>query len=174
MPVNLTLAFDAAWIFAPGALLILILLALTARRLARRGLKWGEIAALLALRGLALAELLFLAARPVAVQHVEKHSDPYVAVVVDRSMSMSLTEQGQTRYSRAVDYLGTKLAPSLQRQHWKIRPWLFAESAKPATADDLNTAQVDGKRTNLAGALFQAATAEAEAPVAVIALTDGD
>ncbi len=85
-------------------------------------------------------------------------------------MSMSLTERGQTRYYRAVDYLGTRLAPALERQHWKIRPWLFAESAKPATADDLNTAPVDGKRTNLAGALFQAATDEAEAPVAVVAL----
>jgi uncharacterized membrane protein len=174
MPVNLSFAFDAAWVLAPGALMILVLLALTARKLALRGLPWAEIAALLTLRGLALAELLFLAARPVTVQHVEKHSDPYVAVVIDRSMSMSLTERGQTRYYRAVDFLGTKLAPSLQRQHWKIRPWLFAESSKPATADDLNTAQADGKRTNLAGALFQAATAEVEAPVAVIALTDGE
>ncbi len=87
---------------------------------------------------------------------------------------MSLAEKGQTRYNRAIDFLGTKLAPSLQKQHWKIRPWLFAETAKPAGADDLNTAGVDGKRTNLAGALFQAATAEAESPVAIVALTDGE
>lgn len=167
-------AFDAGWILAPGALIVLVLLALSAVRLARRGLSWLEVTALVALRGVVLLELLFLAARPVAVQHVEKHLDPYVAVVVDRSMSMSLTEKGQTRYNRAVDFLGTKLAPSLQKQHWKIKPWLFAETAKPASADDFNTAPVDGKRTNLAGALFQAATAEAEPPVAIVALTDGE
>jgi len=74
MPVNLSFAFDAAWILAPGALVILVLLALTARKLAQRGLPWAEIAAVLVLRGIALAELLFLAARPVTVQHSEKHS----------------------------------------------------------------------------------------------------
>jgi uncharacterized membrane protein len=174
MPVTSTFALDAAWILAPGALLILVLLVMMALRLARRGLSALEVTALVALRGVVLLELLFLAARPVAVQRIEKHQDPYVAVVADRSMSMSLTERGQTRYYRAVDYLGTKLAAALQRQRWKIKPWLFAEEAKPATADDLNTAAVDGKRTNLAGALFQAATAEAEPPVAIVALTDGD
>ena len=77
----------------------------TARKLAQRGLPWAEIVAVLALRGVALAELLFLAARPVTVQHMEKHSDPYVAVVVDRSMSMSLTERGQKliRHYRAIE-----------------------------------------------------------------------
>ncbi len=80
MSITSSFAFDAAWILAPGALVILVLLALTAWRLARRGLPGLEIAALLALRGVVLVELLFLAARPVAVQHVEKHADPYVAV----------------------------------------------------------------------------------------------
>jgi uncharacterized membrane protein len=173
MPVTPTFAFDAAWILAPGALVILVLLVLMALRLARRGLTKLEIAALVLLRGVALLELLFLAARPVSVQSVEKHLDPYVAVVVDRSLSMSLDEGKRSRYLRAVDYLN-KLAPALLRQRWKIRPWLFAEAAKPATSDDLNDATVDGKRTNLAGALFQAATADAEPPVAILALTDGD
>jgi len=174
MPVVTSFDFDAAWLLGPGALLILALLEIMAWHLAKRGLSWWEITVLVALRGAVLVEILVLAGRPVAVQHVTQHNDPYVAVLMDRSLSMSLLEGGQSRYDQSVDYLRNKLAPALLQQNWKVRPWLFAEAATPATAADITSAKVNGERTNLAGALFQAATADAEPPLAIVALTDGN
>jgi len=176
MPANSTFAFDAAWVLAPGAVLILAMLGLTGWQLARRGLAWPETAGLVILRGIVLLEILLLAARPVSVQSVGQHHEPYVAVLMDRSLSMSLRDGHQSRFGDAYDYLKDKLAPALLKQHWKIHPWLFAESSKTASGDEVTAAMttVDGKRTNLAGALLQAATSSAEPPVAIVALTDGN
>lgn len=168
-----TLAFDAAWVFLPGAVVILALLGLMTWRLRQRGLPGFETATLILLRGLALLTLLILVARPVSVQGMKQHADPYVAVVIDRSQSMTLVEDNRERYQRLVDFLGEKLAPALQREKWKIRPWLFAETAKPCKPEEIANADITGTRTNLAGALYQAAVAGAEPPLAIIALTDG-
>ncbi len=172
MPTT-TLAFDAAWVLNPGILLIALVLGLMAWTLRRRGLSIMEIGVLVLLRGLVLAGVLVLAARPVSVHRLAKQTDPYVSVVLDRSLSMSLQENNRERYQRMVDLLKDKLAPALSQEGWKIRPWLFAETAKPCTAEEISTAEVNGSRTNIAGALFQAATAGAEPPVAIVIMTDG-
>ena len=140
---------------------------------AAHGPRPGETALLVLLRGGVLALLVFLAARPVRVRELEQNRAPYVSVLVDRSRSMSLNENGQTRYQRALDLLGGRLAPLLQRQGWKIRPLLFAEDARAATAEDLSRATPDGSRTDLGGALLAALGQEAAPPVAVVAFTDG-
>ena len=71
-----TFAFDAAWMVNPGIVVILLVLGFTGWNLRKRGLSLGEIGALVLLRGLALAGLLVLAARPVSVHSVAKNSDP--------------------------------------------------------------------------------------------------
>jgi uncharacterized membrane protein len=172
MPSHL-IAFDASWILPPGAFLILALLGLSAWRLTQRGLRPREIVALVALRGIALGIVLVLLARPVSVQHAPRVAAPYVSLLLDRSLSMSLAEGGPTRYARMYDLVKNQLAPALNRENWKVYPFLFAENAKPCTPDEIANAQVDGLRTNLAGALAQAATSDAEPPLAIIALTDG-
>jgi uncharacterized membrane protein len=170
-----TITFDAAWIFAPGAIVILALLAWSAWHLVRQGLRWPEVAALVALRGITLGIVLVLLARPVSVQHAERSSEPYVSLLLDRSLSMSLVEkgQGQSRYARMYAMVKNQLAPVLNQENWKVKPFLFAEDAQPATPDQIAAAHVDGSRTNLAGALAQAATAESDPPLAIIAMTDG-
>ena len=173
MPTT-TFAFDAAWVLTPGIALIVLFLGLMGWKLRQRGLSVLELGVLLLLRGLLLAGVLLLVARPVSVHSLAKQTDPYVSVVLDRSLSMSLEEDNRERYQRVVDLLKDKLAPALTQEGWKIRPWLFAETAKACTAAEISTAEVNGTRTNLAGALFQAATAGAEPPVAIVALTDGD
>jgi uncharacterized membrane protein len=114
-----------------------------------------------------------LLARPVSLQHAPRIAAPYVSLLLDRSLSMSLVENGKTRYARLYDLVKNQLAPALNRENWKVHPFLFAENAVPATPEEISRAQVDGARTNLAGALAQAATSEAEPPLAIIALTDG-
>ena len=122
---------------------------------------------------MALTGLVLLAARPVSVQSHGQHNDPYISLLVDRSLSMSLEENDHVRYQRALSLIKDRLAPALLQEGWKIRPWLFAETAKACTAEELSNADVNGTRTNLAGALFQAATSGDEPPVAIVALTDG-
>ena len=168
-----TLRFDAAWVFAPGAILGVGLLVWQAWRLRRVGLARWETALLVLLRASALGLLVFLATRPVHVSKSAQDRAPYVSVLVDGSRSMSLNENGQTRYRRALDLLGGTIAPMLQRQGWKIRPLLFAEDARAVTADDLSRATPDGSRTDLGGALLAAMGQEATPPVAVVAFTDG-
>jgi uncharacterized membrane protein len=169
-----TIVFDAAWVFLPGALILVALLGLTAWRLMQRGLRWREISALLVLRGAALVIVLVLLGRPVTIRHVAQSSAPYVSLLLDRSLSMSLVENGQSRYTRMYDLVKNRLAPALNRENWAVRPLLFAESARACTPGEIAQAPVDGARTNLAGALAQAATADSEPPLAIIALTDGD
>ena len=168
-----TVAFDAPWIFGPGGLIMLGLLLFMGRRLRQRGLRAYEMAALLVLRGAALGIVLVLLARPVSVQRVERSGAPYVSLLLDRSLSMSLVENGQARYARAYDFVKNQLAPALNRENWKVRPLLFADAANECTPDELAGAQVNGARTNLAGALVRAATVDSDPPIAIIALTDG-
>ena len=173
MPPPVTLHFDAAWVFGPGAVLAAGLLAWQAWRLRRVGLAWWETTLLILARASVLLLLVFLAARPVHVRELVQDKLPYVSVLVDGSRSMSLNENGQTRYQRALDLLGGKIAPLLQRQGWKIRPLIFAEDARAATAEELSRAVPDGSRTDLGGALLAAMGQEATPPVAVVAFTDG-
>lgn len=174
LPPNVMVTFDASWIFFPGTLLIAALLVLMAWRLAQRGLRRREIAALVVLRGVALGIVLILLGRPVVVRHAALSTAPYVSLLIDRSLSMSLVENGQSRYTRMYALLKDRLAPALNRENWAVHPLLFAESAKACAPDEIANAQVDGARTNLAGALAQAATSESELPLAIITMTDGD
>jgi len=169
-----TMTFDASWVFAPGALLIVGLLALMAWRLVQRGLRPREVTVLIVLRGIAMGIVLILLGRPVVVRHAPLSEAPYVSLIIDRSLSMSLVENGQSRYSRMYELLKDRLAPALNQEKWAVHPLLFAESAKACTPDEIAHAQADGVRTNLAEALAEAATAGSEPPLAIIALTDGE
>ena len=172
--ISSLVTYDASWIFFPGAIIIALLLVLMAWSLLKCGLRHREIAALIVLRAVVLGIALFLLGRPVLVRHAAQNTAPYVSLLIDRSLSMSLTENGQSRYSRMYDLLKNKLGPALNQEKWAVHPILFAESAKACEAGDIATAPVDGIRTNLAGALAQAATLESESPLAIIALTDGE
>ena len=86
---------------------------------------------------------------------------------------MSLVENGRSRYARAYDFVKNQLAPALNREAWQVHPLLFADAVDECTPEELASAQVDGPRTNLAGALVRAATVKSDPPVAIIALTDG-
>ena len=142
-------------------------------RLRRAGLARWETATLLLLRGGALALLVLLAARPVRMRRLNRDEKPYVSVLVDASRSMSLDENGQTRYHRALDLLGSRLAPRLQREGWRVHPLLFAQDARTVTADELTRTTPAGSRSDLGGAFLAALGQETAPPAAVIALSDG-
>lgn len=167
------IAFDLPFALAIGAPLVLGLLVLAALHLARRDVPSPRVAALVALRGLALLALVVLAARPVRVESEDRRLRRAVAILLDRSESMSLTEAGRTRYERALDFARGRLVPALEKAGWTVQGLLFAEGSEAAPTAQFAAATPDGRRTDLAGAIVHAVTGTQPPPLALVALTDG-
>ncbi|HEY0782939.1 MAG TPA: vWA domain-containing protein, partial [Thermoanaerobaculia bacterium] len=157
------------WVGIPAVVLLLALLAWAERR---RGVAGRRIALLAACRALALLPLVGLLARPVGESHEEAQGRRSIALLVDRSRSMSLVEGGESRHRRALA-LAEKLQPALAARGYTVRPFTFAEDAVPAVAAHLGETPPDGRRSNLGGAIARAVRAADPPPLAVVALTDG-
>src|SRR5512134_2470865 len=93
--------FELRLALGVGALLSAALLALMLRRLRRQGMPWWRAGCLTLLRAAVLAILVVLLARPVRVQSQDSSRRRAVAVLLDRSRSMALPEQGRTRFAQA-------------------------------------------------------------------------
>jgi hypothetical protein len=169
-----TLVFDfpAAWqVGAPLALGVLVLSALAQRR---RGLLAWRIAVLTALRALTFLALIFLAAKPTWVTREPPPTlNRPVALLIDRSESMSLQEGDRTRHSQALEFARDHLLPALKDAALPVHGLVFAEDAEVADGVKLNTTPPTGRRTNLGRAIARAVGASTNPPLAVIALTDG-
>lgn len=168
-----TLTLDLPLVLYWGLPLALLSLVPTAVFLARRGLPKGRIAVLALLRLLALSTVVVLLARPVAVDEQDPEERRSVLLLLDRSKSMSLVEEGSNRYRRSLDLVRSRLAPALEDEGWRVEPYLFADAAFPATGARLDEAILDGRRTDLGGAIVHALGSSAAPPLAVVALTDG-
>ncbi|HVV71488.1 MAG TPA: hypothetical protein VHI52_08325, partial [Verrucomicrobiae bacterium] len=143
-------------------------------RQARNGLARSRIFTLVALRSLVLVLLLFLAARPIWVAKEPPASAARgVALLMDRSESMSLEEDGSTRYDKALGFLRDRLLPALKSAHLPVQASLFDAGVEPADGPKLATSKPLGKRTNLGAAIAHALGGSAQLPLAVVALTDG-
>src|SRR5262249_4822415 len=96
-----------------------------------------------------------------------------VALLLDRSESMSLEEPDVSRYQAALDFLRSRLLPALKSAKLPVQAMLFDESVEVADGAALTATVPKGKRTNLAGAIAQAVSSASQPPLAVVALTDG-
>jgi uncharacterized membrane protein len=160
----------ALWL---AALPLGLLLGLWAWRQHARGLASGRIAGLLVLRSVALALLLFLAARPMRTsQEWLGNATRPVVILLDRSESMSLKDTGASRYERALIFLRTRLLPALKSADLPVQGMVFDQAAEVVTGAGMISTKPDGKRTNLGGAIAHALNG-GQKPLAVIALTDG-
>ncbi|MET0553510.1 MAG: vWA domain-containing protein [Vicinamibacteria bacterium] len=148
------------------------LVAATAWRLVRAGLPRGRTAALAALRGGAFLLVVLLLARPEAEQREDPARRKTVAVLVDRSRSMSLRDGGTPRFERALALARTGLLPALQARGLAADVVLFDATAVPAPLPPAGTAAV-GPATDLGSAVQQAVASREPAPLAVVALSDG-
>lgn len=162
--------------FAPGLLFaapLALVLAFAGWRQRRRGLTWLRVLTLSALRLVALVPLVFLAARPMWIAKEPAAASRQVMLLLDRSESMSLAEQDVSRFQEALKFLGNRLLPALKSAHLPVQAMLFDESVERADGTRLSQVVPKGKRTNLAGAIAQSLGSSPQAPLAVIALTDG-
>lgn len=172
MSAVLTFEFPPAW--QVGLPLAAAALAWAVWRQRRLGLNKPAVALLVSLRAVALLLLVFLAARPVwmARQPVEAAARR-VALLLDRSESMSLEEGDRTRFDQALGFARRDLLPALRAADLPVRAWSFAREVEPVEAGTSANLKPNGRRTNLGGAIVRAFTGAAVPPLAVIALTDG-
>lgn len=171
MPKEFTFEYPVA--FLAGAPVALALLGFMAWRLRRNGMEKRMVALLTGLRAAALTILLFLLARPmwVAVSDAEKVNRE-VVLLVDSSESMSLAEEGGTRYEKLLHFMRQTLLPALDREKIAVRPFLFGGDAEAADAGSVAKAKPDRPATDLGGAIAHGIE-DGQHPLAVIALTDG-
>ena len=166
------IAFDFPQMLLIGPVVAAALLAWHIWSQHQRGVPARRIALLGALRTAVLLLAAFLAARPVhVIDQSGNKKQQSVALLVDRSLSMSLEEEGQTRYQKMIAFARDRVLPALESAHLPVRPYLFSEDAEPADGPAIAAAKPQGKRTNLGGAIARAL--ENPGTVAVVALTDG-
>ena len=148
------LTFDFADALRWGPPVVLALTAWSVWGLRRRGLGWGQVSGLAALRLVLLALLVFLLARPVWLAREDpSQARRPVTVLLDRSESMALEEGGTTRYQRALSFLRDQLLPALKSADLPVEAELFAADTAAADGPQLVSSKPDGKRTNLGGAI---------------------
>jgi uncharacterized membrane protein len=171
MMATIVFEFPLGWVCAVPAM---VALGLAARAQMRRGVASARILSLAGLRLGVLLSLIALVARPVWVaKEPPAAASRAVALLLDRSESMSLEEPEVSRYQAALDFLRSRLLPALKSAKLPVQAMLFDESVEPADGAALTAAVPKGKRTNLAGAIAQAVSSGSQPPLAVVALTDG-
>jgi len=172
MTSSLIFQFPLGW--QVGLPMVVLLAAFAVWRQRRRGISRPRIALLAALRVAALLVLVFLAARPIwFTREPPAAANRPVILLVDRSESMSLEEQGRSRYDQTLLFLRERLLPALKFAHFPVQAFLFDQGVESADGPKLAAAIPKGKRTNLAGAIAQSFSAASQPPLAVVALTDG-
>jgi uncharacterized membrane protein len=168
------IVFQKPVALAVGVPMALALIGWAVWLLRRRGISRRRIGVLYSLRGAAMVGLVLLLARPVWVARDKLEGQRRsVAVLLDRSESMSLEEGHETRYARSLDFARDHLLPALKSADLPVQAILFADDAVIADGGKLAEAKADGRRSNLGGAIARAMTTIAPPPLAVIALTDG-
>ena len=166
--------FENATLLWLGTPLACALLSLYVRSLHKALVPPSRMVALTALRAGALMLLLLLLAQPVwreSPDELEQRNR--VALLVDRSASMSLIEEKRSRYAQQLSFARDILVPSLESAKLQVVPFLFAEDATSADGRQLAAAKPAGPATNLARGIIRAVTHGDPPPLAVVALTDG-
>lgn len=126
------------------------------------------------LRAVAALVLLLLLSRPL---YIESQEEPparnEIVVLVDRSQSMALEEDGESRYGAALDFARQRLIPAIGNVGLRARALTFAEDAEARDGPALAAVEPAGRRTNLGRAVLRALADSESPPLAIVALTDG-
>ena len=142
------------WLAIAAALVIVVL---TVRTL-RAEQRWSRRLTLLALRLGVVAGALVLFFEPALRKERTNQVPNHVAILVDDSQSMAITEstETQSRWQRAQDFLG-RSRPALDRlaESARIDYYRFSDTLTPSSRDDLGGAPPEGRSTRLGEALQQ-------------------
>ena len=95
-----------------------------------------------------------------------------IAVLVDDSRSMGISEDGVTRQTQAIQALQNGVLASLNRS---FQTWLYRVDAAPSRITTLNDLQPNASSTRLGDSLKQFSAETSDVPIgAVVLLSDGD
>lgn len=126
---------------------------------------WGLQAAL-------AAAILILLWQPAITVAELKPQQNIIAVLVDDSRSMGISENGSTRLSQAVDVLQNSTLKSLNRS---FQTRLYRVDAAPARIENLKDVQANAPSTRIGDSLKQLSEETSDLPIgAVVLLSDGD
>jgi len=124
------------------------------------------------LQTLLVAILLMLLWQPAITVAELKPQQNIIAVLVDDSRSMAISEDGSTRQAQAVHALQNGVLASLNRG---FQTRLYRVDAVPARIDSLNTLQPNAPSTRIGDSLKQLSEETSDLPIgAVVLLSDGD
>src|SRR3984957_162229 len=171
-------AFLAAW---PNWILVLLIL------VAAAGLAWlihsrlqrpetvvrgWRVWTIWVLQTLMVALLLVLLWQPAITIAQLKPQQNIIAVLVDSSRSMAISEEGSTRQAQAVKALQNGVLDNLNRS---FQTRLYRVSDVPARIDSLKDLQPNAPSTRLGDSLKQLSEETSDLPIgAVVLLSDGD
>jgi uncharacterized membrane protein len=124
------------------------------------------------LQTLLAALILVLLWQPAITVAELKPQQNIIAVLVDDSRSMSISEDGSTREAQAVKALGNGLLDSLNKG---FQTRLYRVDSVPARIDSLKDLQPNAPSTRLGDSLKQLSDETSDLPIgAVVLLSDGD
>ena len=124
------------------------------------------------LQTLLVAILLMLLWQPAITVAELKPQQNIIAVLVDDSRSMAISEDGSTRQAQAVHALQNGVLASLNRG---FQTRLYRVDAVPARIDSLNALQPNAPSTRIGDSLKQLSEETSDLPIgAVVLLSDGD
>ena len=109
---------------------------------------WG----LVGLRIAAAAVLLAILSEPVSRMLVERTESPGLAVLVDTSASMGLTDRLGARNEMLSSVLSGDVLKTLEARH-PVHRYQFAEDLSPLPEGDIDSLSTDGAGTDIGGAL---------------------
>ncbi len=109
---------------------------------------WG----LVGLRIAAAAVLLAILSEPVSRMLVERTESPGLAVLVDTSASMGLTDRLGARNEVLSSVLSGDALKILEARH-RVHRYRFAEDLSPLPEGDIDSLSIDGAGTDIGGAL---------------------
>lgn len=168
------LAFQIPWALAGGVCAVVAVLTWFGWALHRSGLSGHRIAILLTLRFGFLAVLVLLAARPVWRSSDDDREDrDGVALLIDCSQSMGVSEGELTRYEQAVGFARETVLPMVDQSRLTVQPLLFDGEVRQASGAEIAAAVPEGGATNLGGAIVHSVLGRQPPPRVAIALTDG-
>ncbi len=143
------------------------------------GIRWG----LCLLRGWIYVLILIMLLNPTLVTQKVLRLLPSLAIAVDTSESMSLTDSDETtptdgsaRLTQALDYLQTGSPSPLEtlEKHYQVKLYQFDETAQALSPQDLDNLQSDGQTTNISGSLTTLLEENRTSPpVGILMLSDG-
>jgi uncharacterized membrane protein len=165
-------SLERTFVLVLGLPLLLVLLWFSARRVPEGSTSRARRLLLAGLRGIGLVILLVLLARPYVLDAESGRERRGVVLLVDKSRSMALKEEGEPRFDRAIR-LARELQPALGRDGFKVEVLAFDAATRPLDLSRPEATGSFGGTTDLAGALLTAALRSDPPPIALVALTDG-